>query len=605
MPSQRKEGAPLNLFDLYAKITLDDSEYQKGIDDAGKKTSSFADKLKTGLAAAAKVGVAAIGAAAAGIAALTKASVENYAEYEQLVGGVDTLFKQASDTVQQYAANAYKTAGMSANEYMNTVTSFSASLIQSLGGDTEKAAVVADQAITDMSDNANKMGTSIDMIQNAYQGFAKQNFTMLDNLKLGYGGTKEEMERLLKDAQKISGIKYDISSFADITEAIHVMQEEMGIAGTTAAEASDTIEGSINSMKSAWSNLVTGLADENSDLDKLINNFVDSTATAAKNIIPRVEQTLIGVGTLISKLAPVIGEAVPRLVTNVLPSLLSAGVKLVSGIVEGIASSLPQVLEAGTNLLSQLTTGIENGLPDMMSRLPQIIDDFLNFITENLPSILEKGVEMLNSLVNGIINSIPQLVGQLPKIIKSFTTFISQNLPTIIQSGINILLNLIKGIMQAIPQLVASLPELINAIINGLASLYLDLMRAGGQIVQGIIDGIAAAWNGLVSWFNGLWDSLFGNRSVSVNVNQASSRSVNGSHASGLDYVPFDGYIAELHKGEMVVPAKQAKQLRGNSPSEGININVYGAQGQDVNQLADIVMYKIQNAFSRREAARV
>ena len=604
MPSQRKEGAPLNLFDLYAKITLDDSEYQKGIDDAGKKTSSFADKLKTGLAAAAKVGVAAIGAAAAGIAALTKASVENYAEYEQLVGGVDTLFKQASDTVQQYAANAYKTAGMSANEYMNTVTSFSASLIQSLGGDTEKAAVVAGQAITDMSDNANKMGTSIDMIQNAYQGFAKQNFTMLDNLKLGYGGTKEEMERLLKDAQKISGIKYDISSFADITEAIHVMQEEMGIAGTTAAEASETIEGSINSMKSAWSNLVTGLADENSDLDKLINNFADSTATAAKNIIPRVEQTLIGVGTLISKLAPVIGEAVPRLVTNVLPSLLSAGVKLVSGIVEGIASSLPQVLEAGTSLLSQLTTGIENGLPDMMSRLPQIIDDFLNFITENLPSILEKGVEMLNSLVNGIINSIPELVGQLPKIIKSFTTFISQNLPTIIQSGINILLNLIKGIMQAIPQLVASLPELINAIINGLASLYLDLMRAGGQIVQGIIDGIAAAWNGLVSWFNGLWDSLFGNRSVSVNVNQTSSRSVNGSHASGLDYVPFDGYIAELHKGEMVVPAKQAKQLRGNSPSEGININVYGAQGQDVNQLADIVMYKIQNAFSRREAAR-
>lgn len=604
MPSQRKEGAPLNLFDLYAKITLDDSEYQKGIDDAGKKTSSFADKLKTGLAVAAKVGVAAIGAAAAGIAALTKASVENYAEYEQLVGGVDTLFKQASDTVQQYAVNAYKTAGMSANEYMNTVTSFSASLIQSLGGDTEKAAVVADQAITDMSDNANKMGTSIDMIQNAYQGFAKQNFTMLDNLKLGYGGTKEEMERLLKDAQKISGIKYDISSFADITEAIHVMQEEMGIAGTTAAEASDTIEGSINSMKSAWSNLVTGLADKNSDLDKLINNFVDSTATAAKNIIPRVEQTLIGVGTLISKLAPVIGEALPRLVTNVLPSLLSAGVKLVSDIVEGIASSLPQVLEAGTNLLSQLTTGIENGLPDMMSRLPQIIDDFLNFITENLPSILEKGVEMLNSLVNGIINSIPQLVGQLPKIIKSFTTFISQNLPTIIQSGINILLNLIKGIMQAIPQLVASLPELINAIVNGLASLYLDLMRAGGQIVQGIIDGIAAAWNGLVSWFNGLWDSLFGNRSVSVNVNQTSSRSVNGSHASGLDYVPFDGYIAELHKGEMVVPAKQAKKLRGNFPSEGININVYGAQGQDVNQLADIVMYKIQNAFSRREATR-
>ena len=216
----------MNLFELFVKIGVDDQ--------ASDKISSLSSKLGSGLATAAKVGAAAVAAAGTAIVAIGKQAVEQYAEYEQLVGGVETLFKQSSDVVQQYAANAYKTAGMSANEYMETVTSFSASLLQSLGGDTEAASKYADMAITDMSDNANKMGTSMESIQNAYQGFAKQNYTMLDNLKLGYGGTKEEMQRLLDDAEKLSGVEYDISSYADIVDAIHVVQTEMGITGTTA-----------------------------------------------------------------------------------------------------------------------------------------------------------------------------------------------------------------------------------------------------------------------------------------------------------------------------------------------------------------------------------
>ena len=279
----------MNVFDLFAKISLDTGDYEQELGEAGEKTSSFAGKLKGGLATAAKVGVAALTAAAAGIAALTKVSIEGYADYEQLAGGVDTLFKDTSDKVQEYAANAYKTAGLSANEYMETVTSFSASLLQSLGGDTEKAAQTADLAITDMADNANKMGTAMESIQNAYQGFAKQNYTMLDNLKLGYGGTKEEMQRLLDDAEKLSGKKFDLSSYADIVEAIHVVQTEMGVTGTTALEASSTIQGSIASMKAAWTNFIVGMADPEQDFDALLGGLVDSVVTVGDNLLPRIQ----------------------------------------------------------------------------------------------------------------------------------------------------------------------------------------------------------------------------------------------------------------------------------------------------------------------------
>lgn len=466
-------------------------------------------------------------AAASGVAFLTKSSLEQYAEYEQLVGGVDTLFKQSADIVQQYADNAYKTAGMSANEYMDTVTSFSASLLQGLGGDTAKAAEVANQAITDMSDNANKMGTSMQMIQNAYQGFAKQNYTMLDNLKLGYGGTQEEMARLIND----SGVLGDAFvatanninevSFDKIIEAIHVVQTNMGVTGTTAAEAASTIEGSVASAKSAWTNLITGIADENADLDTLIGNFVTSAETVAGNVVPRITQILSGMGTAIEQLAPILAAEVPTLIASVLPSIVNGGAQLLVGLVTGLVSALPQlvaavpgiidtmitsisealpqILNVGVQLLDQLTTGIETGLPDMVSRIPEIITQFLNYITERLPTVLDKGAELLNNLVNGILGAIPGMTAALPEIITAFVQFITDNLPTIIESGINILLNLVSGIIGAIPDLVASIPQIISAITTGIARALPKIIQSGVSLLQKFIEGILSNIPALVA----------------------------------------------------------------------------------------------------------
>ena len=466
-------------------------------------------------------------AAASGVAFLTKSSLEQYAEYEQLVGGVETLFKQSADIVQQYADNAYKTAGMSSNEYMDTVTSFSASLLQGLGGDTAKAAEVANQAITDMSDNANKMGTSMQMIQNAYQGFAKQNYTMLDNLKLGYGGTQEEMARLIND----SGVLGDAFvatanninevSFDKIIEAIHVVQTNMGVTGTTAAEAASTIEGSVASAKSAWTNLITGIADENADLDTLIGNFVTSAETVAGNVVPRITQILSGMGTAIEQLAPILAAEVPTLIASVLPSIVNGGAQLLVGLVTGLVSALPQlvaavpgiidtmitsisealpqILNVGVQLLDQLTTGIETGLPDMVSRIPEIITQFLDYITEQLPTVLDKGAELLNNLVNGILGAIPEMTAALPEIITAFVQFITDNLPTIIESGINILLNLLSGIIGAIPDLVASIPQIISAITTGIARALPKIIQSGVSLLQKFIEGILSNIPALVA----------------------------------------------------------------------------------------------------------
>ena len=502
----------MNLLDLYAKITMDTSGYEKSLDDASSKASDFASKLKSGLATAAKVGAAALTAAATGVAALTKASIDQYAEYEQLVGGVDTLFKAASDKVQQYADKAYETAGMSANEYMNTVTSFSASLLQSLEGDTEAAAQKADQAITDMADNANKMGTSMEMIQNAYQGFAKQNYTMLDNLKLGYGGTKEEMQRLLKDAEKLSGVKYDLSSYADIVDAIHVVQTEMGITGTTAREASTTIQGSVASMKGAWQNLVTAIAADGWDIGVYVDNFVSSVKVVGQNVIPRVQQILSGIGELVTAIAPMIAQELPALISTVLPAMVSAGAQLLVGLVTGlitalpdlvaavpqivsalasaISANLPAILAAGQQLLTMFGSGIQSGVPQMVAQLPAAIDGFLGFITEQLPAVLDKGMDLLFNFVDGIIAGIPNMVARLPEIIKSITTTLSNNYPKIIRSGFDLLIKLADGILSAIPDLVSVLPQVVAAILSGFSSAVSGVFEIGKNIVMGLWDGI-------------------------------------------------------------------------------------------------------------------
>lgn len=369
----------MNLFDLFARIVLDTGEYEKGLDEASRKTNSFADNLKTGLTTAAKVGAAAIGVASTAVTALTKSAVENYSEYEQLVGGVETLFKQSADAVIGYAENAYKTAGMSANEYMETVTSFSASLLQSLDGDTEKAAKKADLAITDMADNANKMGTAMESIQNAYQGFAKQNYTMLDNLKLGYGGTKEEMQRLLDDANALNAAQgnytnYSIESYADIVDAIHTVQTEMGITGTTALEASSTIQGSVSSMKAAWSNFVTGLGNDNADITELSTQLIESVVTVADNAIPVIETVLENIATAVTEYAPEMIEKFVSYAIDKLPDIVALGMRLVISLGKGIAENLPEIVRAALETVDVIVSTIIESLPELKNVGNRIVE---------------------------------------------------------------------------------------------------------------------------------------------------------------------------------------------------------------------------------------
>lgn len=566
------------MFDLYAKITLDTSGYENGLDNASGKASGFADKLKSGLATAAKVGAAALTAAATGMATLTKASIDQYAEYEQLVGGVDTLFKTASDKVQEYAANAYKTAGMSANEYMDTVTSFSASLLQSLGGDTEKAAQKADQAITDMADNANKMGTGMEMIQNAYQGFAKQNYTMLDNLKLGYGGTKEEMERLLADAEKLSGQKFDISSYSDIVDAIHVVQTEMGITGTTAKEAASTIQGSVSAAKSAWSNLITGIAADNADLDTLIGNFVSSVETAAGNIIPRVSVMLGGISQLVASASTTIIPMVITTITDNLPALLQAAVALVGALGQGIIDSLPAITQAAIDILFFLANGlIENlptlidgivqvtltivqmltspdfltqlietaillimtlaqglidAIPQLIAAVPMIIGNLLAAIIVELPNIIQMGIDLLFALIDGIIKCIPELVAAVPTLIIAFVNGIVNNLDKIILAAPQIIVSLITGIIGAIPELIAAVPRVIAAIADTIRNY--DWGGIGRNIVQGLKDGIAGMWDNIKDWFNEKVNSLVGG-----------VKRILGIHSPSKVFAGIGGFMAE------------------------------------------------------------
>lgn len=505
----------MDVLSLVARLTLDSSEYDKGLDDASGKASGFGAKIGSGLATAAKIGGAAISAAAAGVGALVKSSVENYAEYEQLVGGVETLFKTSADVVQEYAANAYKTAGLSANDYMETVTSFSASLLQSLGGDTAAAADYADMAITDMSDNANKMGTSMEAIQNAYQGFAKQNYTMLDNLKLGYGGTKEEMQRLLDDASALSGIEYDISSYADIVDAIHVVQTEMGITGTTTLEASETISGSLASMKSAWANLVTGIADENANFDELVNNFVDSVLTVGDNILPRVEQALAGVGRLVEGLAPVITNALPGLIENVLPPLLQSATSLIGSIGQALIDNLPLLLSVGLDLIMMLATGIADSLPELVPSIVDVVLQIVETLTDpgTLTALVDAALAITLALATGLIDAIPRLIEAVPVIITNLVTALIQSIPQIIQAALQLMVALGKGIIQGMGSIAQAMRQITQNINQAISSLISSAISWGRDLIQSFINGIVSRFQSLrntLSSFAGTVRSFLG-----------------------------------------------------------------------------------------------
>lgn len=520
----------MNLMDLFVKISVDDQ--------ASGQVEAIGSKLKSGLATAAKVGAAAVAAAGTAIVAVGKQAIEQYAEYEQLVGGVETLFKQSADTVMGYAENAYKTAGLSANEYMNTVTSFSASLLQSLGGDTEAAAKYADMAITDMSDNANKMGTSMEMIQNAYQGFAKQNYTMLDNLKLGYGGTKEEMQRLLEDAEKLSGIEYDISSYADIVDAIHVVQTEMGITGTTAKEASTTIQGSLASMKSAWKNLLTGVADDNADFEGLVNNFVDSLVVTGENIIPRINTVIQGLTQLITQASQnIIPLAVDTLLQN-LPSIVAAGMDMVLAIVNGILDNIDLLIDC----------------------IIDLIDVVVDKLIENLPKLIEGGIKLTLALASGIIKAIPQLVEKLPQLIVSVVRGLNDGFRRIDEIGKNIVIGIWNGIAKMGDWLWDQVSSFFSGIVNGVKKL---LGIASPSKVFAGIGGFMA--EGLGEGFDSQFKSIKKNIENSMNFEDANA-SINVSSN-------FQNQV-----GNFAVPAQNAQ----NNNDRSIHLTVVSPDGKEL-----------------------
>lgn len=495
-------------------------EMKKGFEDAGDGALKFSDVLKANVLGDVIVGgLKKIGSATLEIGKafldVGKQALDSYANYEQLVGGVETLFKDSANIVEDYANNAYKNAGLSANDYMETVTSFSASLLQSLNNDTAKSAEVADMAITDMSDNANKMGTDMSMIQNAYQGFAKQNYTMLDNLKLGYGGTKSEMERLLADAEKISGIKYDISSFADITQAIHVMQEEMGITGTTAKEAGTTIEGSVNSMKSAWQNLLTDLANGGKNMGSLIENlmttiFGDGTETnlgVFGNVLPVIQNIVSSFADVIPNIVDKLMEHLPYLldaaseiimslvygITENIPALMPVISDLFGNILQYIIESLPIIINSGVQIILALVQGIGESLPTLIPALVDAVVLIVETLIDNIDLIIDAGIQLILGLADGLIEALPRLIDKVPEIIeKLFDAFI-RNFPKIVEAGGQLIGKLIVGIIGSLGTLYSRVPEIIHTVVKGISSGYQTIKNAGLNLVAGIWEGISGS----------------------------------------------------------------------------------------------------------------
>lgn len=461
---------------------------EKGFSTSIKKIGSIA-----------KGGLAVIGGAVAGVATafgvMTKNALDSYASLEQNIGGIETLFKDSSQKVIDSAKNAYKTAGLSANAYMETVTSFSASLLQSLENDTKKAADYADRAIIDMSDNANKMGTSMEMIQNAYQGFAKQNYTMLDNLKLGYGGTASEMYRLMQDAAKLNGefantAKFSLDSkghleanFADITEAIHIVQTEMGITGTTAKEASETISGSIATAKGAFDNFLNGTGSP----DALAESFI----TAGKNIlrglgeiVPRLLQTLPEVKNLIQE------NLVNSLSGDNLQKVVESGKNLAASIVRGITENTPILVQKGFELLSNLVNGFVKAIPAALPKILDFTQGIGDKLAEAAPVMIQKGFELLQKLVEGIVTAVPILIARVPEIISTFANIINDNFPTILMKGVQLLGQLVMGLIQAVPTLIANIPKIISAIVDTLMAF--QWLNLGKTIITALGNGIKA-----------------------------------------------------------------------------------------------------------------
>lgn len=495
------------------KVELDDSGLDNEVSKTESKLSSKFGSAAKGIAAG--VGKAAIGAVAAGTTAvisLVKTASDAYGDFQQLSGGIETLFGDSADAVMQNAEKAFKTAGMSMNDYMETSIQSAAALINSLDGDQAEAARLMDMSITDMADNVNKMGTDMEAVQNAYRGFSRGNFSMLDNLALGFSGTKAGMQELLDQAQKISGVEYDISSYSDIVEAIHVVQEEMGITGTTAQEASDTLQGSLSQMQAAWTNLTAGLANPDADIGQLIGDMVESAKTFLGNLIPVISQALEGIALAVAELAPVLAEELPELFEKTLPVLLEAGVECIKALAEGIIKSiptlmptitklvldlvkmliemLPDIIEAGLQVILALAMGIAEALPDLIPTIVDVVLTIVEALIDNVDLLIDASIALIIGLAEGLIDALPKLIEKAPVIVEKLIQAVIRNAPKIGLAAIQLILELVKGIMTNLPKIVEAGWNIISSVIKGIGDTLTMLPEYGKQVIDKIWDGI-------------------------------------------------------------------------------------------------------------------
>jgi len=578
----------MDLLDLFVKIGIDDDDLQSGLDRVG-----------TAVSAAGTAIAATTSAAVAGVTALVKESVSAYSNYEQLIGGVQTLFTNLEGTISaapqiiENANKAFETAGMSANQYMETVTGFSASLIQSLEGDYQKAAEVADLALRDMSDNMNKMGTSMESIQNAYSGFARENYTMLDNLKLGYQGTKAEMERLLKDAQKVTGIKYDISNLADVYNAIHVIQEQLGIAGATAEEAKTTIEGSLKSLAAAWQNLVTGISNPEADLGKLMNDVISTAETALSNLSPVIETALYSLITAIEEFTPVIIDKIPQLIDEFLPPLLDAA----TSIVEALVQALPDILNS------------------IVTIVPDVINDIITTISNLLPDIVQAGIDMIVSLANGMSETLPELIPIAVDAVLQVADTLINNIDVLVDAAIQLVTSLAEGFANALPELLEKVPPMMIKLATTFVENIDKIQKVPDEIIKTIADSLVHAdWTETAEkMMDGLVASLdVAQKKVKLWIDKAREALTGESIYDGdINNVPTTEFVQNLDENKGVVvdaisnftgDIREAYDDYYGTAEDGIE-RVTEYSDEAIGKMADAQKQSVENAGKTTEDA--
>ncbi len=701
----------MNLFELCAKITADSSDFDSKIGGVSEGFSGLSAKA----VAVGNLISDAVEKAGSMIVDVAKQAVNGYADYEQLVGGVQKLYGNMGQSLEEYAAEhggmtetikaqwqsledaqnlvlknaneAYKNAGMSANEYMETATSFSAALISSLGGDTVKAAEQTEVAMEAISDNVNTFGSNMEDVTNAFKGFSKQNYTMLDNLKLGYGGTQSEMKKLISDANEYAksiGQASDLSidSFSDIVTAIDLIQQKQSIAGTTAREAATTISGSIQMTKSAWDNLVAGLGNKDADLGSLINNVVTSAETVFNNILPIAEQALVGIGNFVAMIIPTIVEKIPSMLSAVLPSLASSAGQLVTSLAQAFMTGVPALMQTGIELLKSLASGMAQNVSALLEKALPMIMSFTEELRSNAGQLISAGLDLIVQLAQGFIDALPTIIETVPTIIDNIVNIINDNAPKMIETGLQLIVMLVSGLIEAIPVIIAEMPKIISCIWdtitainwlslgsqiitafkNGIVALIPAIKTAGGNIKDGIINAIKALPQGLLNiaksagssminalmsfdWLGlgknivvGIKDGIFNNVAIVVNaVTSLAERAFDaiksffGIHSPSTlmrdqigknlslgmaEGISAYGDAAVATMSDMAKAVSDAAEVsmnadfsstgnagRGTGNTLGmVTINVYGAEGQSSQDIAEKVADIINNQITRQRA---